>query len=94
MGKRNGRKNIDVIQRVNTFGEKVPWYRLLSVAIVCRAVMDIEELDYYGTNVHNSGLGNVYRAELETFSRSEWCKTLMCGVENWDGTSLEKLVSA
>lgn len=91
MSKRKGSRSIDIVQRANTTGEAIPWYRLLAVAIICRAVMDIEELDYYGTNAHTSGHGNVYRAELDAFCRSAWCDTLMCGVTHWDKTSLAGL---
>lgn len=91
MGKRRGSRHIDVAQRLNGAGETVPWYRSLAVAIVCRAVMDIEELDYYGTDLHKSGGGYVSRAEVEAFARSEWCELLMCGVSDWTADSLAGL---
>lgn len=91
MGRRKGSRHIDVVQRVNSDGAQVPWYRLLPVAIICRAALDMKELDYYGVDTHKSGCGYVHRAEVEAFAKSPWCATLMMGVSNWDENSLARL---
>lgn len=92
--KRKGSRNIDITQRTNSSGEQAPWYRLLAVAIVCRAVMDMKELDHYGVDTHKSGVGYVHRAEVEAFAKSGWCATLMMGVSGWNENSLAKLAKA
>lgn len=92
--KRKGSRHVDIAQRVNSSGEDAPWYRLLAVAIVCRAVMDIEELDHYGADTHKSGVGVVHRAEVNAFAKSGWCALLMSGVSDWNEDSLARLAKS
>lgn len=95
MGRRKGSRHIDIPQRINGTGEKAPWYRLLELAIVCRAVQDYDTLHACGKDFRFFPNGEfICIDELDIFAKSDWCATLMTGVSDWDESSLARLAKS
>lgn len=76
---------IDVIRRSNDLRIDVGWPRLLAVAIVVRAWLDLKALNEQGGSLKEySHCTLISRAELDRFFESPWCSLLLTGAGKYD----------
>lgn len=90
MGNSKGTPHIDIVRRAQSVGVQAPWYTLLAVAIVSRAVLDWRYLDENETFLENLNGYYTSRPELRRFAESDWCDTLMQGFEGWTPEFIER----
>lgn len=83
----------DIVRRADAIGADAPWYRLLGVAIICRAVLDMKKLleDDVHAEYINGSLTS--RSEIREFAESGWCEVLMSGVANWTPEYIERVAT-
>lgn len=93
MGNCRKSPHIDIVRRAQSMGVDAPWYRLLSVAIISRAVLDWRYLDDNDLIIEKLPGGYTSRAELTQFAESDWCTLLMQGFEGWTSTFIERVVT-